>query len=167
MISKWWDAPVFPDFDKILDFTSDGSEASVSVAVNGDTDKEYKIVARNLSTTNTVVPTLNGDSTAGHYGYQYILNNGGVITAARGTDAALAVTNALSECEYSLLTPSGFIKTCFIEKNLYTSGTTMGLKIELGYSYNSTSNITTIGFASSSGNFTSGTRIIVYKRRVN
>ena len=37
----------FPGFQKIFDFTSAGSEAAVNVPVDGDTDKEYKVVIRN------------------------------------------------------------------------------------------------------------------------
>lgn len=156
----------FPGFQEILDFTSAGSESSVSVAVDGDTDKEYKIVFRNLTSV-TCYMRLNGDTGASAYGYQQLQNDNGTITASRGTTSVMSFFNALSNNIYTLLTPTGFVKTGFAERNLYTSGTTMRGVVGIGHSYNSTSNITAISFFTDSGNFTAGTRITVYARRSN
>jgi hypothetical protein len=156
----------FPDFDKILDFTSAGSESSTSVDVNGDTDLEYKIICRNFDADDRPLLRLNNASTG--YGAQYIQSSSGTITAARGTATDMGSIAADSGFGITtLLTPSGFIKTSFLEKSQYSSGTTNSLFIILGYSYNSTANITTLDFISESGNFTAGTRIIVYVRKVN
>jgi hypothetical protein len=156
----------FPGFQEILDFTSAGSEASVSVTVDGDTDKEYRIVVSNVGSQNLWL-RLNNDSTADIYGRQYIYNNAGTITAARGTLNYLFISYNSGYGEASLLTPSGLIKTMYKTTHLYSSGTTVGGTIIDGFSYNSTSNITSLDFLMASGNFTSGTRITVYARRSN
>ena len=62
----------FPGFQEILDFTATGSEASVSVAVDGDTDKEYIIDIRNTSTTWFTI-RFNNNSGA-NYGDQNLLS---------------------------------------------------------------------------------------------
>jgi hypothetical protein len=160
------DGLAFPDFDKILDFTSAGSESSTSVNVNGDTDLEYKIIANNLDADYYTV-RLNDDTTLANYGGQYLINSAGTISAWRGTTGYILPVNALTLTDATILTPAGFTKTCFRIENRYTSGTTIGLSGEWGLVWNSTANVTKISFVMSSGNFTSGTRIIVYRRRVN
>ena len=156
----------FPGFQEILDFTSDGSESSVSVAVDGDTDKEYKIVISNLDAADAVNLLLGGDTST--YGYQRITNTAGTIASARDTsEATIIMCPALSLCEALLLTPSGFVKTMFLNQSTYTSGTTMANFNLYGYSYDGTATFTSLDFSSSSGNFTSGTRICVYARRSN
>lgn len=154
----------FPGFQEILDFTSAGSESSVSVAVDGDTDKEYSICIRNLDGTNSVNMLLGGDTST--YGFQRVINSAGTITADRDTsEATIIVCPALSVTEASLITASGFIKSLFVTKSTYTSGTTIGSHSKQGYAYDGTATFSSIDFASSSGNFTAGTRITVYARR--
>jgi hypothetical protein len=157
----------FPDFDKILDFTSAGSESSTSVNVNGDTDLEYKIIVRSLNSAQPLITRLNNDSTSGHYGYQQLVNSAGTVSAGRGTTSNIGTIGTLAETIGTILTPVGFIKTAFWDDCRYTSGTTMGNFNSTGYSFNDTSNITVISVAPVSGNHTAGTRIIVYRRRVN
>ena len=155
----------FPGFQEILDFTSAGSESSVSVTVDGDTDKEYKIVYRSAGSDQTVL-RLNNDSTANIYGRQYILNDAG-ISAGRSTDSGFSMSWTTGLLTFSLLTPTSFIKTLFFDFNRWSSGTTISFFGLQGWSYNSTSNITSLNFLTTSGNFTSGTRITVYARRSN
>jgi hypothetical protein len=157
----------FPGFQEILDFTSAGSESSVSVTVDGDTDKEYIICANNTDTGEVILLRLNNDSTANKYGRQYIYNNAGTITSARQTDASFRLTRILGLGVFNLLTPTGFLKTGFWISPAYTSGTTIGNILIEGLSFNSTSNVTSLDFLMESGNFTSGTRITVYCRRSN
>jgi hypothetical protein len=156
----------FPGFQEILDFTSAGSESSVSVTVDGDTDKEYKIFIRNLSSSAQMSLYLNNDKTTA-YGYQYLLNNAGSISAYRGASTTIFQISFLGINEATLLTPQGFIKTCFFMNGQYSSGTTMVISYINGRSYNSTSNITSLNFESDTGNFTAGTCITVYARRSN
>jgi hypothetical protein len=157
----------FPDFDKILDFTSAGSESSVSVAVNGDVDKEYQVIVRNPSGSANVYTRLNNDS-GSNYGHQYLLNDTGTVVASRpAANTILTNTQASNLSNEVIIAPTGFIKTSFHRRFLYVSGTSLEGLYLYGNSYNSTSNITSINFVSSSGNFTAGTRIIVYRRRVN
>jgi len=162
------DGIAFPDFDKILDFTSAGGEASASVNVNGNTDLEYKVITRNL-TTQVIYTQLNNDATGSNYGLQYIQNNGGTITASRGaTTPTITYTMATNTISLNtILTPAGFIKTCFYEGAQLQTGTTVGIYHSWGLSWNSTANVTSMKFLPASGNFTAGTRIIVYRRRVN
>jgi len=156
----------FPGFQEILDFTSAGSESSVSAAVDGDTDKEYKIIVRNLDTADSVNLLLGGDTST--YGYQRMTNTAGTIAAAGDTsEATIILCPALSLCEATLLTPSGFQKTLFLNQSTYTSGTTMANFNLYAYAYDGTATFTSLDFSSASGNFTAGTRITVYARRSN
>ena len=157
----------FPGFQQIFDFTSAGSESSVTATGNGDTDKEYKIVVRNLGTGAVVRLRLNAD-TGANYGYQFVQNLSGTITANRATNAtSITLNDYLSSADCALLTPAGFIKTCFKMNNNYTSGTTMAAIYLAGHSWNNTANVTSLGFSTDTGNFTAGTRITVFARRSN
>ena len=152
----------FPGFQSILDFTATGAESTKSVAVDGDTDKEYIIQTRTLGRICDV--NLNAD-TGANYGHQYLYNNAGTISSARSTTATLWGSFAVGLQTYRLLTPSGFIKTAYSEQTSYSSGTTIDGYFALGYVYNSTANITAINFTGRGGVFTAGTRITVFARR--
>lgn len=155
----------FPGFQEILDFTATGSESSVSVSVNGDTDKEYKIVIYNPSATKSIQFQLNND-TGSNYGTQYIRNSSGSLSAARGTNAYMSVAATLELMVCTMLTPTGFIKTCYASRPRYASGTTMQDLIEEGNSWNNTANVTLIKFTEyAGGTMDAGTRIVVYARR--
>lgn len=140
--------------------------SSVSVTVDGDTDKEYKILINNPSTGAQINLRLNSDSGT-NYGYQYLLNNAGSISAARSSSTNMiycpATTKTLTV--YTLLTPSGMVKTGFEEHGWWSSGTTISVNYYYGFVWNSTANVTTLAFSANSGNFASGTRITVYARR--
>lgn len=153
----------FPGFQRILDFTATGSESTKSITVDGDTDKEYKILVRNVSSSPDVIIRLNADS-GSNYGRQYLDNSSGSITASRGTRTGInAFYNGLGTI--NLLTPTGFVKTFFDQELIYVSGTTISNCDITGYVWNNTANVTSIDFGMSSGNFAAGTRIIVYARR--
>jgi len=154
----------FPGFQEIFDFTAAGGEASTSVTVDGDTDKEYLIYCRDIEA-DYVSLRLNNDSTANVYGRQYLLNDGGAINAARGTANQMYICEPYGESFMSLLTPTGFLKTVSSACYNITSGTTVDEVFHQVWSYNSTSNITSLDFLMESGNFTAGTRIMVYARR--
>jgi hypothetical protein len=157
----------FPDFDKILDFTSAGSESSTSVSVNGDTDLEYKVQIRNTHSSVLIFCRLNNDSGT-NYGYQNVNNYLGSVSAARYTNLTRIVASSyLGETVSTILTPAGFIKTAFTEDQSWQSGTTILAYGVAGTSWNSTANVTTLNFLPTTGNFTAGTRIIVYRRRQN
>jgi hypothetical protein len=156
----------FPGFQEILDFTSAGSESSVSVTIAADTDKEYKILVRNLDTADAVNLLLGGDTST--YGFQCLKNTAGTIAAARDTsEATIILCPALSLCEATLLTPTNFLKTLFVSQATYTSGTTMANYNLYSYVYDGTATFTSLDFSSASGNFTAGTRITVFARRTN
>ena len=168
-VSTWisaddWSLGSLPDFDKILDFTSAGGEASVSVDVTDDL--EYKIITRNTDNTDGILLYLNAINTGTKYGRQYIRNNAGTITAARST-LDYSAGPKLSEGTSTLLAPSGFLRTYFTESTTYTSGTTMSDMFVQGYSLNDTTALTSMTFYMSASTFTAGTRIIVYRRRQN
>lgn len=158
-------ATPFPDFDKILDFTSDGSDSSVSVSVDGDTDKEYKVLIRSTDADHVWI-RLNSD-TGTNYGFEYLDNTSGSLAAANTALSSWYVTLADGIGQVTLLTPTGLTKTGFQNLGQRSTGTTVIEYRSSGFSYNSTSNITAINFLMSSGNFASGTRIIVYARKVN
>lgn len=155
----------FPGFQKVLDYTATGSESSVALTVNGDTDKEYRILTFNASTSQTIDFRINNDSTGSIYGYQQIYNNGGTVSAVTGRYDRIWSALYPGLGDFSLLTPTGFLKTCFLQVGDYNSGTTLDGYITREYSYNSTANVTSLNFFMSSGNFTSGNRISVFARR--
>ena len=153
----------FDGYQELMNWTSAGSESSVSLTVDGDTDMEYVIEARNLNPTYSISMRFNNDS-GNNYGYQRLLNSGGSISANRNSGSACNL--AMESC-YSIKTLSvlnGLIKIDNMFNNTYSSGTTIGLLILWGFVYNSTSNITSIIFATE-GNFTAGTNIRVLGRR--
>ena len=154
----------FPDFDKILDFTSAGSEASVSVDVSNDL--EYKVLCYNKITNQVINFQFNTD-TGDNYGYQYLLNNAGTISAGRNASNYFMRTQYKGWSEVTAIAPEGFIKTSFNYGGRWSSGTTVEYFILWGHSWNNTANISSIQATPATGNFASGTRIIVYRRRVN
>lgn len=139
--------------------------SSVSLTVDGDTDMEYVIEARNLDANDRVGLRLNNDSTAGIYGLQYLQNNAGTITAARATEAVMYITDDLGRGSLTISTIKGFTKFLLHNVSGYTSGTTIPTLRLFGRVYNSTSNITSLDFLSESGNFTAGTNIRVLGRK--
>jgi hypothetical protein len=144
----------------------DGGYSSIDVAVNSDTDLEYYIVVRNLDATNTINCLLNYALTG--YGYQYIYNNAGSISAARGTDTKLAECRKKSLSVVSLLCPVGFTHTAYRSSVEWSSGTTVTAGIWSGTVHNSTSPVTAISFrCGANAPMTSGTRITVFARRTN
>jgi hypothetical protein len=158
----------FPGFQEILDFTSAGGEASVSVTVDGDTDKEYKILIRSFEPGGYLIYRFNAD-TGANYGRQYLFNNGGTISAARGTGEAKMYCSVgfLTFSEILLSTPSGLVKTHYQICGKYTSGNTVNQSYLDGNVWNSTAKPTSITFSRDTDNFTAGTRITVYARRSN
>jgi hypothetical protein len=159
----------FPGFQRIGDFTSAGTESSYSLAVNGDTDKEYMINFFNANPSNFLYFRLNNDSGGTSYGYQYLFNGSGSVSAARGVSSFLNTSQYLSESTYRLLTPMGMVKTCYNSVGSYNSGTSSGTTLHryaaTGSVWDSTANVTSLNFSLDSGNFTAGTRITVYVRR--
>lgn len=152
----------FPGWQLVSSFTSAGAESSLAVTVAGDTDKEYWVYVSNKASSNSIFVRLNNDSGT-NYGYQYVDNNAGTITASRGTLSGLWTAN--TEFFMFLQCPTSLLKEATIQYFKYSTGTTISFSGSLNAVYNSTSNITSINFVSASGNFTSGTRITVYARR--
>lgn len=155
----------FDGYQELMNWTSAGSESSVSLTVDGDTDMEYVIESRNLDVDDRVGLRLNNDSTAGIYGLQYILNSSGTITAARGTEAVMFITDDLGRGSVTISTINGFTKFLLNNVSGYTSGTTIPTLRLFGRVYNSTNNIISLNFISESGNFTAGTNIRVLGRK--
>jgi len=151
----------FPGFQEILDFTSAGSESSVSVTVNGDVDKEYVIYARPTAT--SVFALINNDGAVGNYGTQGLQNSGGSISAGRLTNDDFMFLFYSGGFAY-LKTGIG-ITTGFQTNTTWDSGTTISLALLAGKSWNSSSNITSLDFVPDDATFSSGTRISVYARR--
>lgn len=154
----------FPGFQEILDFTATGSESSVSVTVDGDVDKEYIVCC--LSGSPTLI-RLNNDSSSSNYGYQRVRNNAGSISASRDASlGALFAPIATGLNTLRILTPTGFIKTGLQERMEGVSGTSISGHSLYGSSWNSTVKVTSINYlVDGAGNFTAGTRIVVYARR--
>ena len=155
----------FPGFQSICEFVASGAETSKTVSVDGDTDKEYIIYVRNLSTANDILVRLNADSGA-NYGYQYFRNLDGTITAARSTTATtLFAVDVKDSIFVHLLTPVGFNKTGFFMRNRLDTGNDVDMELVVGCVYNNTANITSINFSMSSGYFSAGSSIFVFAGR--
>lgn len=153
-------------FKQIADFTSAGSESSMSVTVNSDVDLEYRIDVFNTSTLRYLRIVLNSD-TGANYGYQFIYNTAGVVTAARSAVSELTLSNNIRGLgSLTILAPVGFIKTCFDSQQSWLSGTTVNQCGIEGQVWNNTASITNMTMSPNIGNFTSGTRITVYARIV-
>lgn len=154
----------FPGFQRIKDFTSAGGESSVSVVVDGDTDKEYIIYIRNLDSTNSVDMLIGADTST--YGFQYMQNAAGTVSAARdASESTIILCPPLSMADVYILSSAGFIKTIFTRYATFSSGTTISNIRNSGYSYDGTANFSTLDFSPSSGTFTAGTRIVAFVRR--
>lgn len=152
----------FPGFQIIDDWTSAGGEASHSVAVNSDTDKEYKIYIRNTNTNGMYVQPNNDTSNGG---FQYHQNNAGTVTAAKGTQGGIVTINALSVNVIDFSAPTGLSKMASYQDPLYGTGTTVTQSKTWTTVWNVTDNITTIRFIPTTGNHVAGTQIIVFARR--
>jgi hypothetical protein len=153
----------FAGYQKILDFTATGSEASKSVAVNGDVDNEYMILMYCSSASATIYARLNQASTG--YGQQNINNTSGSITSSSSAYSAMGICSPLSTATLRCLTPQGLIKTGVNNVLVYSSGTTITSYQIYGTCYNIVTNVFSLDFTMSSGNFVSGTRIVVFARR--
>lgn len=152
----------FYGYKELMNWTSAGSESSVSLTVDGDTDMEYVIETRNL-TGQYILLRLNNASS--NYGRQFIANTAGTITAARQTLTYILGCYALSFNRIIISTINGFPKFITQANQIYTSGTTISNFHLIGDVYNSTDNITSLDFICNSGNFTAGTNIRVLSRR--
>ena len=152
----------FDGYQELMNWTSAGSESSVSLTVDGDTDMEYVIEARNLTAQNMNLRLNNASS---NYGRQALCNVGGTISALRQTLTYILGCYAISLNRIIISTINGFPKFTNMIPHVYTSGTTISDFYLIGDVYNSTNNITSLNFICNSGNFTAGTNIRVLGRR--
>lgn len=155
----------FPGWQRVLDFVATGSESSKDVTVAGDTDREFLIIARNLTSGQSVNVKLNNDSGAAKYGQQYLYNGSGTLSAGRDTGTFLEVGQLYTSGCIRLSTNSGFLKCALGVWGKHSSGTTISQVNFVGWSYNATANITSLNFYCPSGNWTAGTKITVLVRR--
>jgi hypothetical protein len=158
----------FDGYQELMNWTSAGSESSVALTVDGDTDMEYVIECRNLKVASNsgLYCRLNNDSTANIFGFQYIFNSAGTITAARGTtNLGFFVSTQGGYGAVKVSTIDGFLKFSQQQIGECSSGTDVTKLFLTGFSYNSTYNITSLDFLIESGNFTAGTNIRVLGRR--
>jgi hypothetical protein len=132
--------------------------------VDGDTDKEYKIVCMNMNASYSVQVQLNNAATS--YGYHNLFNSAGSISSGRNSTGVLT-SFYYGVTEFTLLTASGIVKMGYTANPFYGTGTTVDSLFLWGNNYVTTGNITLMNFFSNTGNFTSGTRITVYARRSN
>jgi hypothetical protein len=152
----------FPGFQEILDFTSAGSEASKSVTVIDDL--EYHVDILNLSTTQPINITLN---TGFSYGQQYLQDVSSTISAARSTASTIMVCAALSFVSGKIISPASFPKTSIQQSSTYSSGTNVLTYKMDGMTATSTASTTSIVATPASGNFASGSRVVITARRSN
>ena len=155
----------FDGYQELMNWTSAGSESSVSLSVDGDTDMEYVIECRNLNADYGIALRPNEETT--NYGGQYLRNNSGTIAANRTTYQHFILCDQLSTSKCILSCIDGLVKMAITNHCVYTSGTTIANLYHWGQVYNSTDNITSLYFLIGSGNFTAGTNIRVLGRRVS
>lgn len=153
------------------------SEATNSVTIsnlNGNVDKEYKLIIRVVSGYNgaiTFLLRLNNDSN-NNYGYQSLAGEKTVIAASRNTSqsgisiANVGATNNLSFSETILYAKSGYIRTAIVKYGYKIASTTVTGLVVLGQSWNNTAdNITSLVIYNSNANSLGiGTVIELYKR---
>lgn len=154
----------FPGYQKIADSALNG-ESTLSVTV-ASTDLDIIVYVFN-STTSQIRLRLNND-TGSNYGYQYLENASGAVTAGRGTNSYMWASLAASNKTLSIiqiLAPSGFNRAVHMTQVSWSSGTTMADCAAVPHVWNSTANLSTLDFYPSTGTFASGTRITVYARR--
>lgn len=153
----------FPGFQRIKNFIAAGGESAFALTVDGDTDKEYRVVARNTNASKEILILLNNDAVEANYGRQYLFNQSGTISAARGTQSPRDQISGM--CEWTILTPPGLPKIIVNDWMYWSSGTTVTQTMINRRVWNSTANVTSLNFMHSSGTFTADTHIVVFARR--
>ena len=135
----------------------------MSVAVDGDVDKEYFVYVRGLGSAGVYLKFNNSTD----LGRQYLINSAGSISAGRTTIGYIDLGAGNHIAEARILTPAGFQKTADSKYARFSSGTTIDYYANVGQVWNSTDNVTSLDFFLSSGDFTAGDRIWVGVRRSN
>jgi hypothetical protein len=159
----------FDGFVRILDFeaTSGNEPSSITIPVNGNIDKEFIIYAFKNSNTSSINARINNVSTSSYY-RSFTMNNGGTIGANRETVATMGICGFTSTDfvvgTLRLFFQDGYIPLGCNRQISYISAQTIRAIAEFSYTFNSTSNATSIVLYPSSGNINSGSRLIVFKR---
>jgi hypothetical protein len=162
-----------------LDKVYDSDEESISFPVSsitvsgldGDVDEEYFIewVAEFVSATGAMRIRLNNDSGA-NYGYQFVRGSSSTISSGRNTartqlDYDGATVGALTEGKVTLYAKSGNERTLVGHSTATITGTTVTDLNAWGHVWSNTAtNITSIVFLTTAGSFTTGTRIVIWKK---
>ena len=132
------------------------TEAATSITISdldGDTDEEYRLIARVVSGANTATTLLriNNDSTANIYGNQSLEAQATNIYPSRGTasfiyiDANNSAQGALMFADLIIHAKSGFVRTVLGKYTSNISGTTVTSIGMVGQSWNNTAdNITSL-----------------------
>lgn len=137
--------------------------------LNGDNEKEYKIIGRFLGYSNTSFDLFLNSYSSGSYGWQHVKGEGAVLTADR-TDSAdtiyLGSIDSTTVYNYAIchiFTETGFDRMAFVMSLEKASGTSIGYIIDAAYILNqSTATITSIKIE---GNMRTNTQIELWRRK--
>jgi len=165
-------------YEKVYD-SGELAAATTSLTISsldGDVDKEYKIILRIVNGYNgasSYLVRINNDSTS-IYGKQYLYCGGAAgtdIGAGRQVNDSFNIGDAealsqLSMCEFIISGKTGYVRTAIQKSTTSISGTTPKYVTLAGHSYNETStNITSLVIlASQTNGLGIGSRIILLKR---
>jgi hypothetical protein len=141
--------------------------------LDGDKDILYKIKIRIIHGNDTDQGFLirpNDVSTAGNYGYQYLLGSSANVGSARNTAgtgfiAGAAIANGSIDMSDSLLyAKQGYVRTLLSDNVQNTSTTTVSTIVITGQSWNNTNtNITSLTINGTANSFGIGTFVELYK----
>lgn len=153
-----------PFMQEIADTTFDGTTSTLAVTVASDTDLEYQIFINNIPGAQDILVRLNNDN-GSNYFLQDMINNAGTITAAQSTATEVRMGSGNGFGHLIVTCPSGMVKQGILMLGCRTSGTTINYARATSFTWNNSAQVTSLNFISNSGNFASGSRVIVYARR--
>lgn len=151
------------------------SSAATSITISnldGDSDEEYRLIIRVIGGTNAASTELRPNNDSGsNYGYQYLLGQDTAISAVRGTLSYFFLSytspSELALIDIILHAKRDYVRTLLQTVPYTISGTTISNLMEIGQSWNNTSdNITSLVIlASASNGLGIGTSIELYKKK--
>jgi hypothetical protein len=146
------------------------SQSSVTFSgLDGDRDVIYRIITHTKNAAGYAFLRFNSD-TSSNIGYQLLRGSNTTVDASRATNSLkfLTISTGNSCAEMILFAKTGFVRPSILTSTYGIATTTVEAVTTIGQVYNETStNITSLVVACSSGNFTDGSQISIYALRPN
>jgi len=161
-------------WEKFYETTLTSATTSITISgLTGNTDIEYKLVARIINGYNGACGVYlrpNNDSGT-NYGYQQLYGGDTTTGASRSTTTGLFLTQAvalnnIAQGELTLHTKSGYVRTAVNSLAKEISGTTVGVVVLWGQSWNNTADEITslVILADQTDGLGVGTNITLYRK---